>query len=404
MNICVLAHYFPARSETFIREHVLGLRRRGHRVLVIAREADTAVPASELAELDAMGIERHCVGRFASPKLNRLRGLLASLRRPVLRRHFTGVDDDVCQDALVALAEGLVIRRWRPEVVHIHYGDHASNLLGLAGGLVDPARCIVTWHGYDINAAQVVAYHGAYARLLGLPVRHSVGSQFVRRRLEALGAPSPAISVVPMGIDLERFAFRPRGYRRGEPLRLFSVGRLEPVKGHDVLIAAVSRLRAEGLPVTVRIAGGGRLQGELQRQIDAAGLGDHVHLLGAVPAVTVAQEMQTAHLFALTGVAEASGKVESQGVVYAEAQATGLPVIGARMGGVPEALVDGQTGRLCEPGDVGSVCEAIRFFADDPERIGRFGAAGREFVARSFSIDLTIDRFESLYREISAGA
>jgi len=183
-------------------------------------------------------------------------------------------------------------------------------------------------------------------------------------------------------------------------LRLLSVGRLEPVKGHALLIAAVSRLRAEGLPVTLRIAGGGRLQSGLQRQIDDAGLGGHVSLLGAVPAATVAQEMYAAHLFALTGVAETSGKVESQGVVYAEAQATGLPVIGARLGGVPEALLEGQTGLLCEPGYVESVCDAIRFFADDPGRISRFGAAGREFVARSFSIGLTIDRFESLYHEV----
>lgn len=404
MNICILAHYFPARSETFVREHVVGLRRRGHRVLVVALAVDAAVPATELAELDAMGIERLCLGRFASPKLNRLRGLLASLGTPALRRHFIGTDHDACQGGLVALAESRAIRRWRPDVVHIHYGDHASNLLGLAGGLVDPARCIVTWHGYDINAESIVAHHGGYARLLGLPVRHSVGSQFVRRRLEALGAPPTAISVIPMGIDLDRFRYQARRYRPGETLRLFSVGRLEPVKGHDVLIAAVARLRDQGVPVTLRIAGGGRLHHTLQEQIDEAGLGDRVSLLGAVPAATVAEEMHAAHVFALTGVAESSGKVESQGVVYAEAQATGLPVIGARLGGVPESMVDGHTGRLCEPGNVASVCEAIRFFIDDPERITGFGAAGREFVARSFSIVQTIDRFEALYRDVGAEA
>lgn len=401
MHICVVPHYFPARSETFVLEHVRGLVRRGHRVTIVARLVDSAVSELELQQIDRLGVERHYLGDHPSRISNTISAVFEALRNPRLTKRLLEADSATLRRLLLAVAVARQIRACRPDVVHFHFGDHAARLQSLASFLPPLPPVLVTWHGYDANAVPRIMGADVYKDLFTSDVRHTVGSQFIQNRLLTLGARESAISVIPMGIDLQKFAYVERSVDTETPLTILTVGRLDAVKGHTFLIEAVGRLVKKGMQVRLRIIGDGRLRRELERQIAAESLESNVTLLGAVPSAQVVEEMRAAHLFALTGVAEDNGKVESQGLVYAEAQATGLPVIGSNLGGVPDSMVDGLTGRLCSPGDVASIETAIEYFVIDRAAIVRFGVRGREFVEQAFSLERMLDRFEAVYAELS---
>ena len=401
MNVCILTHIFPARSETFIREHAVGMRRRGHQVSVIARTRDPIVSNAEVSELDAMGIQRFYVGDLASPKLNRIRAWLVEIRFPHLPKLATNVSSDRRRRWLVAAAECSAIRSVSPDVVHVHFGDHANHLLRMTNEVFDLPPCVVTWHGYDVNAIPRRDGERVYDSLFASSATHTCGSNFIVRRLLALGAQQDRIHRIPMGIDLNKFVYRVRPVTDpAEPLRLLSVGRLDDVKGHRYLIDALKLLNDKGTRVVLRIAGDGPLRNALESQISNLDASKYVTLLGAIPSGVVSMEMHAADVFALTGIESSTGKVESQGVVYAEAQATGLPVIATAVGGAPESLVDGQTGILCSPGDVSRIASAIEGLARSHSRRLDLGTSGRRFVEENFSTERMLDRFEGVYSRL----
>lgn len=402
-NVCVYTHLFPARSETFIREHVTGLAKAGHQVVVLARQPGSDVTVQELAAIDCLGVERVYLGRFAwfSSKLTHLLNLLHAglfiLRYPKLYVIFRAPAPWTIRELLIATEAARFIHGRGFDVAHVHFG-HLAACLRMVGQAFDGfPPLVVTWHGYDVNVRPKLLGRRAYRALFESRAVHTVGSEFTKKRLVKLGAREESVVRVPMGVDIDSFAFVERHREAGAPFTILSVGRLEEVKGHSYLIRAVARLKAAKLPVCLKIAGDGPLKESLRALILELGLCDCVELLGAVNSDRVVREMHAAHLFALTGVETASGKVESQGVVFAEAQATGLPIVASRLGGVPESLVDGETGFLCTPGRVDEVVEAIRLFVTTPSLAAEFGRRGRDFVEETFSNGQMLARFGELY-------
>lgn len=396
MHICLVPGNFPTRSATFIREHALGLIRRGHRVTVLSSGPGEGISAAELEELSIQGIAMPVCKGLSGNKLRKLGQLVGLLcRKPSTIRWLRLSPPWHDPGAVSAIFQSEALAKLAPDIIHIHFGTLARQLHRI--GFQRPV--VVTWHGYDANMAPRFCGEGMFRDLFQAGWRHTVGSDFMRRRLINLGAEEAYLSQIPMGIDLAAFPYWEKNREAGTPLRMLSVGRLDEMKGHCHLIQAVTELREEGLDIILRIVGEGYLRGDLMAQIIQSESNDHIQLLGALTSVEVSKEMESAHLFALTGVVASTGRVETQGVVFAEAQASGLPVIGSSIGGVSESLIDGETGRLCPPGDVAAIKEAIRFFERNRELIPEFGRRGRSFVEKYFSIDGMLDAFEYLYQK-----
>lgn len=405
-KICVYTHLFPARSETFIREHVAGLARAGHRVVVVARQPSDDVAEDERSAIDRLGVERVYIGRFAwfSTKLtgviNLIHAFFLVCQFPQLLKVFRARSPWTIRELLIAATTAKFIRGAGFDVVHVHFGHLAACLHSVGKSFDRFPPLVVTWHGYDINVKPKQLGLQTYRALFDSPAVHTVGSEFTRGRLIGMGARPDRAVKIPMGVDVGRFAFADRQREVEAPFNILSVGRLEEVKGHSYLIDAIEKLRGLGLPVFLKIAGDGPLKDLLRARVQKAGLDDAVELLGAVDSGRVAQEMQQAHLFALTGVETASGKVESQGVVFAEAQATGLPVVASRLGGVPESLIETETGVLCSPRNVDEIVSAIQLFILHPNVAAEFGQHGRVFVEKNFSNELMVLRFDELYESL----
>jgi phosphatidylinositol alpha-1,6-mannosyltransferase len=130
-----------------------------------------------------------------------------------------------------------------------------------------------------------------------------------------------------------------------------------------------------------------------------------VTFTGGVSAAELASFYRAADVFAMPARTRRAGlDVEGLGMVYLEAQACGVPAIAGRSGGAPEAVVDGQTGRVVDGSDRRAVTAALVELLDDPQRRAAMGRAGREFVEAHYAWPVVASRFQTAIEGLVNGA
>lgn len=219
-------------------------------------------------------------------------------------------------------------------------------------------------------------------------------ADLVRSVLESLNLPALAadVRVVHLGTTPGRFHpnVDPEPARRkygldGGPW-LLTVARLDHHKGIDTVIRALPAVRASVPRARYAVAGIGDRKEALERLVAELGLGDAVRLLGFVPDDDLPALYTAADLFVLAS-RRYDLLVEGFGIAVVEASASGLPVIGSRSGGIPEAVREGVTGVIVEPDDPGSVAAAAIRLLDDESLRRRMGHAGRVAVEEYYNWD-----------------
>jgi colanic acid/amylovoran biosynthesis glycosyltransferase len=295
-----------------------------------------------------------------------------------------------------ALADRL--RPHRPRLVHAHFGPDGLIALPLARALDVPL--VTTLHGYDVARSRAhmlvsgrlswVQYALRRNRLAREGTLFLAVSDALRREAETQGFAADCLRTHYLGVDLGRF--RPGGER--EAGLILHVGRLVEKKGTSVLLDAVTRLSGARLV----IVGDGPERGRLERQ--AAGLGERVRFLGALDPPAVARWMQRASLLAAPSLTARDGDAEGLPTVILEASACGLPVVATRHSGIPEAVVDSETGFLVAEHDPAALAERIGLLLGSPELRERMGAAARRLAKEKFDLRRQTYRLETIYDEV----
>ena len=167
------------------------------------------------------------------------------------------------------------------------------------------------------------------------------------------------------------------------------VGRLIPIKGHDILLEALVEVRTVIPEVTLEVAGDGPLEGELAATVARLDLSDHVTFLGRVA--------QPAPVFERAELVVVPSLGEGFGMVALEAMERGRPVIASDVGGLPEIVADGETGLVVPSGDADALAEAMVALAGDLDRARAMGLAGRERALAEFTPERSAQRIEELY-------
>jgi glycosyltransferase involved in cell wall biosynthesis len=282
------------------------------------------------------------------------------------------------------------VRRVRPKILHTHL-VHAD-FHGLpAGRLARVPVLVSTKHGFNpFRGGRVfAAADRAVAQLADVHIAISAG--LARYLAESERFDEADFEVVHYGIEPG-----PSPPQLPGVPRLAIVGRLIPIKGHDVLLRALATVRGDLPEVTLAIAGDGPLEQELRASVVRFGLDDCVSFLGRVaPAAPVVERAEIV-------VVPSFG--EGFGMVALEAMERGRPVIASAVGGLPEIVEDAGTGLLVPPGDAEALAAGIRELATDRGRAAAMGAAGRARALEEFSQSRCTDRTEALYREALATA
>ena len=280
--------------------------------------------------------------------------------------------------------------------VHVHFANRAAHTAVFLKE-ISGIPFSVTAHGQDFMkdlgsddllreicaAAEFVAAETDYSRDL------------LRQR-----CPNSAAKIhrVYNGIDLERFP-APRSCNGNRIAQIVSVGRLVAFKGFEDLVDACAELARRGIDFVCDIIGDGPLRETLQARIELLDLSSRVNLLGSLSQGAVLEKLQAADLFALASTTDAHGATDVFPTVILEAMASARPVVSTRLAGIPELVVDGQTGMLAPPGDSTALAHALEQLLRDPELRLRFGHAGRERVEQHFRIAQTVAPLIKLFEK-----
>ena len=285
--------------------------------------------------------------------------------------------------AFIPIAAKLVcvakIKNWKH--LHVHSCGNAANI-ALFAKLLSNLTYSLTLHNplavYGGNQKQKWVY-ASFALVITKAIYDEITN--------SIDANLPAkLFISPMGVDVDRFSrsmpYKP--YEGNGEIRLFSCARLNPGKGFNFLLLAVSLLKKQNIDVRLVIAGeddkgGTGYRVHLEQQISELGLSEHVTLLGAVSEEQVLLWLESAHLFVLASLEEPLG------VAIMEAMAMNVPVIATQAGGVPELVSNEIDGILVPPGKPVALANAILDLAKDPEKAVRISKASRKKIIQSFS-------------------
>jgi colanic acid/amylovoran biosynthesis glycosyltransferase len=189
------------------------------------------------------------------------------------------------------------------------------------------------------------------------------------------------------GLNLDDFG---RAKFSAEIPLIVAIGRLIVKKGFTNLIRACALLVEGGRSFRCEIFGDGPLEKDLRAQIEASGLQERVQLPGPKPQSELRARLADANVFVLPSVPEAEGGMDNLPTVIMEAMATGLPVVSTRIGGIPEMVVEDETGFLVQPEDAVTLAGAIEKVINDRSLGQRLGQAGYERAQRLFSIEKNV--------------
>lgn len=295
-----------------------------------------------------------------------------------------------------------------PVLVHAHFGVEGVYALPLAARLGVPL--VTSFHGFDatLSTSGLISNPAWLRYALG---RRELGrrgqlflcaSAFLRDKVLALGFPAERTRVHYMGVDLAAIAPR-QAAEEEEAATILHVARLEPVKGSVTLIRAFGRIAAAHPAARLVIIGDGKLRTALEREAQATGAGARISFLGARPHREVLGWMRRAAVLVIPSIRTQSGREEGLGMVMLEAAAHGLPVIGSRVGGIPEGIDDGETGFLVPEQDPAALAARLEILLMDAALRHAFGRAGRAKMEAQFDLARQIARLETLYDDLLGG-
>ena len=278
--------------------------------------------------------------------------------------------------------------RHKVDHFHVHFANRAAHTALFVKAMTNLSFSI-TAHGQDFmadlgnddllreicNEAEFVAVETEYSRGL-LAARCPNAASKIHR--------------VYNGMDLANFLDATPRTQNPEPIRIVSVGRLVSFKGFEYLIEACEQLRQRSIQFRCEIIGDGPLRQDLQKQINGLRLGAFITLAGALPQDCVHEKLRDCDIFALASTVDEKGASDVFPTVILEAMASARPVVSTRLAGIPESVVDKETGLLVPPGESGLFADALETLCRDAEMRTRYGAAGRARVEQDFQVETTV--------------
>lgn len=277
----------------------------------------------------------------------------------------------------------VLIRRHQPDLVMAEFGFHAVRVMNAAA--ITGVPLVVHFRGSDLSArGKVGVLKERYRCLLRLADGVICKSQPMAQALQQLGADPSRLLISASGANAA--LFHDSVPLQAEPVFL-AVGRFVAKKGPLHTIRAF-RQQPFG---QLWMVGEGPLLQQARALVQDLGLQDRVRFFGALAQEQVADLMREARVFVQHSMVAADGDSEGNPVSVMEAQLSGLPVVATRHGGIPEVVIDQQTGCLVEEGDVSGMALAMKRLMADPALAQRFGAAGRSRILAGFTLGHHLD-------------
>lgn len=299
--------------------------------------------------------------------------------------------------ALAVTLEEVAVRE-RLDVIHAHYAIPHATCAWLAREIMAEKHdvgIVTTLHGTDIT---LVGQDPSYFTVTKFSIERSDAvtavSQFLREETyRAFGCGDCEIAVIPNFVSLDEFRPAAEARARGAEKVLMHISNMRPVKRMLDIVRIFATVQA-AIPARLVLVGDGPDRDAAQREAEALGVGARVRCVGKVE--NVAEALRSADLYLLPSV------TESFGLSALEALATGVPVVGTRVGGLPEVVAHGVCGFLGDVGDVDGLARGALELLTDGDRWRAASAAARVHAAQ-FDTAKVVPRYEELYATVLGG-
>ncbi|GAB4148704.1 MAG: glycosyltransferase family 4 protein [Planctomycetota bacterium] len=393
--VAVVLPILPDLSHTFVYREVLALLRRRPDWILVALERNERAPLHEEARrllpkatfLPRDGVTRGFLRRMSwlfARRGRELVGLYADRAggSPAVLAGKNPLRDPRHPGNAFLLAD--LLRERRPSAIHVYGSTYSANVAMGAAHLLGIPFSITSYVDFEFDYLH---------RMLDEKVARCsffrVCTDCCRRRLEAMVPGAAArIRVIHFGLDLAEWS-EPR-VPAGKGI-LFSAARLVPKKGLALVPRAMASLRARGVDVRWRLAGDGPEFPRIRDVAASLNVADAVDFLGPLGNEDVRKELRRCDIAVLPCIETEDGERDGIPIFLTEAMALGVPVVTTAAGGIPELVVDGETGFLAAAGDPESLADVLAFALTHPDETARVAEAGRSAVRKSEDVEKSAD-------------
>lgn len=367
MKIAYVVGSYPKPSEQFIAREIEVLRELGADVTVYAidRTGGPACPFCVLADLVVLAFRPRtwrAAARFPF-------GALATLSPKAWREFVGGVQ--------IASAHAADMQANGVEHIHACFATKPA-AVGMMAAAMLRLTFTISAHARDVFADGVALGHKvAAAKRVVLCNQAALG----HLASKIPGRLHDRLSLIRHGLDLSRYEFTPPGEKHS-PVRVLAAGRFIEKKGFRCLVEAMRRLP----DCTCEIAGAGRLEKALRKQVKELGLEDRVELPGWLPHDELVARIKNADVFVAPYVVARDGDRDGVPNILIEAAALGLPIVACNTGGIGEFVINCETGRLVPPNEPELIAGAIKSVLATPATTGEFAANARKKVENEYDL------------------
>lgn len=313
----------------------------------------------------------------------------------------------IYRENLYAMNVLRVIKENSIDLIHAHFA-YPEGLVGLLAKRKTGRPLVTTIHGYDILTEASVSYGIRLSKRIDAIVRMVLNSS------DAVIAASRAtfdeaskivdshdkIHLIPNGVDVERFNLNLDSNQIRRKLGIegckviFTLRAHEPKYGLEYLIRAAPLVTKEEDNAIFVIGGDGSLRSFHEQLAVKLGVKEKVIFTGRLP------QRETPYYYAMSDMVVVPSLQEGFGLVVSEAMACGKPVIGTKVGGIPDQITDDYNGYLVQPRKPSEIAERILWLINHPKKARRMGIKGRKVVEEKFNINKRMDKIIQLYERL----
>jgi colanic acid/amylovoran biosynthesis glycosyltransferase len=408
MKIAFVVEKFPALTETFILNQVIGLMEHGHDVNIYAlHQDDTDKVHSDVERYNLLTHTHYMVNvpeNYIFRILQAIWLIVINFKKAPLAvvrslNFFKYGKSAISLRLFYSILAFLDSQSY--DIIHCQFGMYGIEGMRLREIGAIRGKLITCFRGYDISWYVQEFGDDIYKELFSKGDFFLTNCEFFRKRAIELGCEESKIIVHGSGIDCEKFNFKPRSINLCDrQIRIVTIGRLIEKKGIEYSIRAAIKILKDYPNIEYNIIGEGYLKSDFQQLINEFGVKDKIHLLGWKNQQEIIEILDKSHIFIAPSVTAINGNQDAPVNTLKEAMSMGLPVIGTYHGGIPELIEDGISGFLVPERDANEIAKKIIYLIEHPEIWLSMGKAGSSYVQKHYNMHQLNNELVEIYKRV----
>ncbi|WP_375241424.1 glycosyltransferase [Polaribacter sp.] len=408
-KIIHLVSHFPSKSETFIINQIITSIEEGFTAKILATKIvdfETSSQPKLLNKYNLFDTAESLELNIPTNKFFRIFKAILLLITNIkdYKVFFRSLNNKRFKEKATSLKlwyqASLFLKFKDVAIFHAHFGFNGITLCDLKEIGAIKSNVLVSFYGYDTFSTLDTreSLKLSYQTIFKNAKYIITNSNYLFKNLTLLEVPKKKVIVNYVGVNQEIFKYKERVEKN--VFNIITVGRLIELKGHLYGLKLIKELKDKNINVHYLVVGDGLQMKKLQQISKNLQISKNVTFYGSKNQQEILDLLYKSDLFLMTSITDNTGRAEGQGLVTAEAQATGLPVVGFNSGGVAETIHDDKTGFVIEEKNIDLMTEKVKLLIENFKIRREFGENAKIFVNRKFNNKKQALKITEVYKNI----